>query len=567
MTLAKRLLGGALILVAALVAAIVLIAGGRLRAHLIEETTAGLEREARLVALQWNSTVDAEVLASQAGRALGHRVTLVSASGGVEGDSEFDRAGRLRLENHGSRPEILAASATGRGVARRVSASAHDEELYVAVRHTKGFVRVSLSTQRLEAIVGRAQRDVLVSGLVALAGALALTALFARSVSQPIVELRNVARAIAAGDLDRRPQLEAPGEIGDLALALRRMSMQLSARLHAMEADEQLMTAILEALEEGVVALDGSGQVVRINAAARQLLNTGMPTPFSAQLLPQGPELRVVVDRALHGQSSEPVELVLGERTVAVASRPLATGGGVLAVADLTRTRQLEAVRRDFVANVSHELKTPLTAVSGYAETLMDDDVAEVDRRRFVETIRTNANRMQRIVDDLLDLSRIESGSWRPNVQVVDVRGIIADVITACASEAAAKGIALVVKAPSEAPRVRADPTALRQVLSNLVENAVRYTLAGAVTITVHPRGEWTSIRVADTGVGIASEHLGRVFERFYRVDAGRSRDAGGTGLGLSIVKHLVEAHGGEVAAESSPGRGTTIDVSFRAAP
>jgi len=564
-TLARRLLLGSFVVVSLLVLAIGVVAGGRLRARLVEEKVDELARDARVVAAQWTLASDADALAQRLGAAFGYRVTLIDESGVVLGDSDFDPPARRRLPNHHDRPEVAQARATGAGTARRRSASAGDDELYVALRHPRGYVRVSMSTARLDDIVAGAERDVYTSGLVALAGALILSALFARSITGPVSELRDVARAIAAGEVRPLPARAAPGEVGELAEALRRMSAQLSARLSALAADEQLVTAILESLEEGVLALDGSGQVVRINAAARALLGVSAATPFSAQLVPQEPELRVAVDRALHGQLSDAVEVPLATRTIAVASRPLATGGGVLTLVDLTHTRRLEAVRRDFVANVSHELKTPLTAVSGFAETLMDDDVAPADRRRFIETIRANASRMQRIVDDLLDLSRIEGGRWRPRAAIVDLAGMVGEVMSGFAAEAARKGIALETRLSPDATRVSADPTAVRQVLANLVENAVRYTPAGTVTLTVLRDGEWVRVRVGDTGVGIAAEHLTRVFERFYRVDAARSRDAGGTGLGLAIVKHLVEAHGGEVRAVSQPGEGTTMEVTFRA--
>ncbi|MFN2566115.1 MAG: sensor histidine kinase, partial [Gemmatimonadaceae bacterium] len=236
-----------------------------------------------------------------------------------------------------------------------------------------------------------------------------------------------------------------------------------------------------------------------------------------------------------------------------------------VAVFDLTPIRRLEAVRRDFAANVSHELKTPLTVVSGFAETLLHDpDLSREERRHFAETIMANATRMQRIVDDLLDLSRIESGGWTPDPAWVDAEGLVRDVFTTVEASARSKGLRLVSEAGRGA-RVYADPTALRQVLCNLVENAVRYTATGAVTVSAEegPSGTW--VRVRDTGVGIAPEHLSRIFERFYRVDAARSRSEGGTGLGLAIVKHLVEAHGGRVHAESEPGRGTTVSAFFPA--
>jgi signal transduction histidine kinase len=560
-TLARRLLAGSLVVVIALVGAIVLIAGGRLRNRLVEEKRDELERVGRVIATEWVAGVDPTALARRAGGALGYRVTLVDSTGVVVGDAEFGPDALRRLENHLDRPEIIAARTHGVGVSRRHSASAGDDELYVARRHPLGYVRVSLTTRSLDEIVRGAQRDVLVSGLLALIGALALASLFSRSISQPVVELRDVARSIASGDLQRRPALSAPGEVGDLATAVHRMAEQLEHRLHALEADDHLMTAVLESLEEGVIALDERGTVVRINERARSLLGARATLPFARELLPRDPTLREAIDAALAGGTTTPAEVSLQDRTVAVASRPLGTGGGVVTVLDLTTLRRLEQIRRDFVANVSHELKTPLTAVSGYAETLLDDDIPAEQRRRFVATIHDNATRMQRIVDDLLDLSRIESGGWRPNVAPVDVGDVVHDVFTAIQPAAVAKGLTLVAEIAPDATRVRADPTAFRQIVTNLVENAVRYTREGGVTL--HTRrtheGVWTD--VADTGIGIATEHLPRIFERFYRVDAGRSRSEGGTGLGLAIVRHLVDAHGGRVEATSTVGRGTTISV------
>ena len=561
MTLARRLLAGSLIVVVALVAAIVLIAGGRLRGRLVEEKRDELERVGRLIAADWSSGVDAEELARRAGGALGYRVTLIDSTGVVVGDAEFGPEALRRLENHLGRPEIVAARAHGVGVSSRHSASAGDDELYVARRHPLGYVRVSLTTRSLDEIVRGAQRDVLVSGLLALVGALALVWLFARSISQPVVDLRDVARAIASGDLERRPALSAPGEVGDLATALHRMAEQLAHRLDALEANDQLMTAVLESLEEGIIALDERGTVVRINERARSLLGVSAALPFAREQLPREPTLRHAIDAALAGTTTDPAEVALHERTVAVASRPLGTGGGVVTVLDLTTLRRLEKIRRDFVANVSHELKTPLTAVSGYAETLLDEGIPAEQRRRFVQTILENATRMQRIVDDLLDLSRIESGGWRPNVALVDIGGFVQDVFAAVDPAASAKGLTLEADVDADATHVRVDPTAFRQILTNLVENAVRYTREGSVTLRTRraPEGVW--VDVTDTGIGIGAEHLPRIFERFYRVDAGRSRSEGGTGLGLAIVRHLVDAHGGRTEAASVVGRGTTISV------
>jgi two-component system, OmpR family, phosphate regulon sensor histidine kinase PhoR len=232
----------------------------------------------------------------------------------------------------------------------------------------------------------------------------------------------------------------------------------------------------------------------------------------------------------------------------------------VLAVMDLTTRRRLETMRRDFVANVSHELKTPLTVISGFAETLLDESLAPDARSRFVATIHLNARRMQRIVDDLLDLSRYESGTWIPARTRVDLNAVIEDVFEEVRMDADTKGIVLDRDVRTAEPLL-ADPTGIRQILANLVENAVRYTNSGRVTVAAARSDGRVELTVHDTGIGIPPEHLQRIFERFYRVDPGRSRAEGGTGLGLSIVRHLVEAHGGTVTARSEVGRGTTVTV------
>ena len=228
-----------------------------------------------------------------------------------------------------------------------------------------------------------------------------------------------------------------------------------------------------------------------------------------------------------------------------------------------TRLAALETVRRDFVANVSHELRTPLTIVGGFAETLTDEDVPAGTRKEFAEMILSNTHRMQRIVDDLLDLSRVESGGWAPRPETVNVPEVVREVLSLVGPAAEAKGLAMRTYFPQSAEIVYADRTAILQIISNLAENAVRHTSQGIVTIFTEsdPRGLWIGVR--DTGEGISAEHLPRIFERFYRVDTGRGRDQGGTGLGLAIVKHMAEAHGGRVRATSRAGEGTSIAAFF----
>jgi two-component system phosphate regulon sensor histidine kinase PhoR len=410
--------------------------------------------------------------------------------------------------------------------------------------------------------------------VLAAAFAIARALTFARATRS----LRAAVLARARGEATPLPSYSLR-DLMDLANAVER----LSARAAAREADLRQETAdvrvVLHTVTDGIVQLDAAGRIVRTNPAADTLLGlspaaTGQP--FAA--LVRNVELRNLLQQAAHADTS--AEIAIHERRLFVSARRLEGDGGgpaglVIALADLTELRRLEGVRRDFVANVSHELKTPLTSIRGYAETLLNDADLPADmRRQFLEVVYKNADRLHHIVDDLLDLSRLESGGWQPRMQEFDVQTVLMDVVSACSARASARNITLV--AADTPVNVRADPAGLRQILSNLLENALRYTPAGGrVVISVKGAAKTNGngahrrdvvFEVRDTGVGIPSDDLPRIFERFYRVDPARSRAEGGTGLGLSIVKHLVESMDGDVHAASELGKGTTITFRLPAA-
>jgi len=445
-----------------------------------------------------------------------------------------------------------------------MSPSTGEERVYVAVKAPRGVARVSVTTRKVEEIFGRARNGVIVAGLISFLLAAILAVLFSRAVSKPITNLRDVARSIAAGERRRHPALSAPGEVGDLADAIYRLDEQLEARIGALAAEQSILSALVETLNEGVVAISPAHDVVRINETGRRLLSIDRPLPFGIDYLPREITLRSAISLALNGTETGPEEVVIGGNTMSLTARPLVNGGAVVALFDLTAIRKLEAVRRDFVANVSHELRTPLTIVGGFAETLQDPDIPPERRSEFAQTIYTNTQRMQRIVDELLDLSQIESGHWRPRPQAVKIADMATEVFARVSAAAAKKGVSLETRIDQTASVIHADRTALEQIVLNLVENALRHTgEGGSITIDTAAARNGVLLEVRDTGAGIPLEHLPRIFERFYRADSGRSREAGGTGLGLAIVKHMVEAHGGSVSADSVVGSGTTIRIFF----
>jgi len=560
----NRLIAGTLAVVGLLVVVLVVLIGRQFGERVRRDTIEDLAREARFVGLRWTPEADPQRLAHDAGTTLRRRVTLVDSSGTVVGDSDFDAPSLRLLENHSGRPEIVAARAGEVGVALRRSPSRGDDELYVAVAAGRGVARVSFGVQALDALVSGTQRQVAVSGLIAMALALLLAWWLARSISRPVVELRDVAPALAAGHPTPPPAAPATGGVEELGQALRQLAEQLGRRVDALRNDETMLGQLTEALDQGVVTLDPKLAVVRINETGRRLLGVRDPVPFPFDQLPRKRELRVAVQLALRGQSTDQFELTFEQRTCNVTVRPLVGQGVVIAFIDLTRLRRLEMVRRDFVGNVSHELRTPLTVISGFAETLLHSDVSPEARHGFAERIVSHTRRMQRLVDDLLDLSRIESGGWTPEPAMLSIGAVADEAVSSARDSADTKGVTLSVTLGEGAETVWADATAVRQVLANLVENAIRHTVKGSVVIfSERADAGAVSIGVRDSGTGIPPEHVPRIFERFYRVDPGRSREQGGTGLGLAIVKHLVDAHGGSVRAQSQLGFGTTVWATF----
>jgi signal transduction histidine kinase len=479
----------------------------------------------------------------------------------VLGDSDFDDLSLRLLENHRGRPEVEAALAGGIGKDTRLSTSTNRPELKIALAAWPGVVRVSAPLEEVNAVVRGAQQSVLVAVLVALLFGTAWAAFGGRHVGRPLAQLSRAARQLAAGDQPAFPSSGIP-EIRQLVQALRSMDAELRTRIDELRREREESAALIEAMVEGVVAAAEDGTVVICNDAARRILGYGpeVRLPNLRALFHQR-EARQVVEQAMAGDTVADQELELGGRSLLLAARPLPKGGAILVMHDVTAVKRLEVMRRDFVANASHELKTPLTSISGYAETLLADESDPDTRHRFLEIIAANARRMQRLVDDLLDLARLESGRWQPSPVALDLALAARDAWAPFADRADQGGVRLSVDVPAHI-RPHADPEAMREILTNLFDNAIRHTpKAGEVSVTAESLRTGIEIRVSDTGSGIPAEHLPRVFERFYRVDPGRSREEGGTGLGLSIVKHLVEAHGGKIQVESSLGHGTTMRI------
>ena len=519
-------------------------------------------------------------IADRIGERAAARCSLIAPDGRLVGDSELDPAAVAHAENHAARGEVAAALGGARGRATRESTTTGARLVYLtAPFHAEngviGVVRLALPLEEVDRAVGGLQRVLLLATAIATLLAVAMTSTAGYLAGRPLGRLIDVARRMAEGDLTTRTGFSRNDEFDRLGRALDRLAESFSATMGELEEERDLLQGILEGMQEGVLLLDADGKVVLVNPSLRAMLLLGADATGKTLLeIVRHAELKEIIDQARAG--SEPtlgeVELagIKPRRLLVRAAAQKGEPFGLLAVfVDVTDMRRLESLRRDFVSNASHELRTPVSSILSAAETLRDAALHDPQASpRFVEIIVRNAERLKRLVDDLLDLSRIEAREFQLTPETGDLAAIAAQVITLFRERAEKKRIRLVADVPASVPAARFDKKALETVLSNLVDNAVKYCPEGA-SVTVRATngdvdGDGAAVRVAveDTGPGIESKHLPRLFERFYRVDAGRSREVGGTGLGLSIVKHLVEAMGGRISVESAVGKGTAFRFS-----
>ena len=378
----------------------------------------------------------------------------------------------------------------------------------------------------------------------------------ARSFEVELGQTREAVDRIASGDLHPSIGPVGPGPVGSLGRAIDRMAGRIRDRLQVSERESDDLRVLFDGLEDGLAFIDREGRVSLCNLAFERWAGREVAPGTRIGTLFRSPGIAEAVSASRRGESTT-AEVELGEHTVLMSARPHRSGA-IIVLRDLTVMRRLEGVRRDFVANVSHELKTPLTSVVGFAEALVEGGLEADQARDFARRIFANATRMRYLVEDLLDLSLLESGSWSPEPEAVSVGAIAREVWDTLSPKVRAADLDLRVSGTEEP--AWADPDAVRQVMRNLLDNAARYSDEDpAIAVRIRSVGRLQRVEVSDRGPGIASVHVERVFERFYRVDPARSRARGGTGLGLAIVKHFVEAHGGEIGIESALGRGTTV--------
>jgi two-component system phosphate regulon sensor histidine kinase PhoR len=549
----------------------------------ISQTRDNLQHQAHLLARQFVSLlqpldkVRVDALCKEHGDKVPTRFTVILPNGVVVGDSQSDPS---HMENHGDRPEVQAAFHGAVGYTERFSSTLRHRMLYVAVpisdlNGVLGIMRVSIATSAIDTILKHFKGRVALGGVVIAALASLVCLVISRRISRPIEILRQGAERFARGELAHQLNPPSTLELASLAEALNRMAKDLEGRIQAVVRQRNESQAVLSSMSEGVVALDPEERVLHANQTAMDMFDTPADriTGRSIQELVRNHDLHGMVrktlteglrtdgDITLYRQQNP---LVLHTHCTPLLDPQGERMGALLVMNDVTQLRCLENMRRDFAANVSHEIKTPLTAIQGFVETLYHGNVENPEEvHRFLGIIHKHTNRLSAVIDDLMKLSRLEQEeqTLRLNTERTRIAKMIETAVQVCAPKASEKQIVIDIRCP-DSLAADMDVDLMEQAAVNLLDNAIKYSPpASRIRVTAEQQENDIVIRFEDQGIGIANKHLPRLFERFYRVDKARSRKMGGTGLGLAIVKHIVQAHGGEVDVASVQGRGSVFTI------
>jgi two-component system phosphate regulon sensor histidine kinase PhoR len=562
------------------VVAITWYSTGAIRHFYSENASRDLQARAMLIADQIaghiGDRVTTDSLCDRLGSISSTRITVVLPSGEMIGDSEEDAASSINI---GFRPEIRTALLGGVGQAIRYEQSIRNDLMYLAVplkidTAVVGAVRISSAVTFGETLQKEIRTKIVFGGIAIVILAAAVSFYVARRISRPIEHLRRAADRFAQGHLHRTLLASGSDEIRSLAEAMNRMASDLDDRIRAVVQQMNEKEAILSSMSEGVIAVDADERVISMNSAAVDLLGIHEAEfkGMTVHEVVRNADFQRLVSVTLSQAADAVGDIVFrgkDEKFIQCHSTVLKdvnelSIGALIVLNDVSQVRKLEKVRRDFVANVSHELKTPITSIKGFVETLLDRSPDNIDEvRRFLRIIGSQADRLDAIIEDLLSLSRIEQEAERSEISLESnsVKDILFAAIQACEVLSSAKSIRIELRCPDDLT-AKVNPPLLEQAIVNLIDNAIKYS-DSETTISVHATESESSviIGVSDQGIGIPEEHHPRLFERFYRVDKARTRKLGGTGLGLAIVKHIALAHGGQVSVQSQPGRGSTFRI------
>jgi two-component system phosphate regulon sensor histidine kinase PhoR len=580
----KRILLFYLIVTPLLVVVLELYLSDVIRESYIAKLKDSLVIQSRLIADQIpSSSENLDDFSRRFKEQTGARVTIIDSSGRVLGDSDEPSA---QMENHADRPEIRDANISKVGSSTRFSNTIKRDLFYLAIAIDgdtgKGFIRLSVPLQDVEAAVNSIRMRIILVSLVALFIVILIALLQTRKITKSIEDITSFSQELAAGHLKKRLFLEQKGELGELGRNISNMAQELDNRLKQREKEKTVIEAILNNMTDGLILTDTQGRIVLSNAAIKNFFSIDSSIEGKTLIeVFRKAELIEVIESVVKGNEKiyREVEVTYPkELYIMVNASPFYSfdkvgeiSGVILTIHDITRLKKLEDIRKDFVANVSHEIRTPITAIKGFSETLLEGALDDKENaQRFLETIRNHSERLNSLVSDLLTLSRIELGDIEIDKKDVDIENVIDTVFATLRKKADKKGLYLKKEISPGKQEIRADRDRLIQILLNLVDNGIKFTEEGGITIKVQSskfkvqseeEKDFKEILIEDTGIGIPKKHLQRLGERFYRVDHARSRELGGTGLGLAIVKHLVKAHGWEMEIESTEDKGTMVRI------
>ncbi len=560
-----------------------------LEALRVEQLQAQLKRETQMMKILWEErfakgafSYQMDAWTDQLAPYLAARITIIDREGKVWADSELNGSDLHQAEWHGGRPEVQEALSKGLGQSIRYSVTQRCRMLYVAVpleaeggESRIGVIRLSFPLSTLNRLYAQVNAFLLAAFVFALLLGLLFAYILSRFLSHPLMEMASVSRKIAEGDFQKKVRRIRGGrELTELGSAINRMAEEISRTIREITLQKGNLEAILLGMNEGVMVLDPNERILLMNPSLKQSFSVASPAEGKTlmETLRNG-KIQEMVRKAM-AQERQVVreDLIFAgppPRTFQVSAVSTSPGGlsrhAVCVFHDITELRRLETIRREFVANVSHELKTPLSSIKGYAETLLDGALEDQEHARgFVETIHRQADHLAKLINDLLDLARIEAGKMELALVPLRIEEIIRQIIESFRPISESKRLDVDFESVPSLPPVLADQGAVRQILSNLLDNAIKFTPQdGQITVRTSIQADHLLIEVKDSGVGISSSDLPRIFERFYRADAARPRSPESTGLGLAIVKHLVLAQGGQVWAESELGRGSTFYVTL----
>ena len=558
-----KLLAVFLIVIAATAAILDVLIGNAWETSVRAEIERNLTQKTLLFAhrVENDHTHSLTEIASQEAQAAGARATIIDGSGKVLADSQADPE---TMENHATRKEFARALSGQTGENERQSATLGIPFLYVAAPISGGAVRLAYPLSDLQAIQGQVRRRLILGSIFAAIVALLIAAAASIWTSHRLQRIVDVAARIERGDLRARVDDTPMDEIGRVAAAVDKSAEQIERSFAAVRSSQRQLETLLNSMQDAVIAVSSDGLVRWANQPMDRLVpqRTRLNAPVVETI--RDPDFLATVKAATSDKEVKTARAtsVVPGRAFDVTAAPLPDGGAVAVLRDLTETERVEKTRRDFIANVSHELRTPLTSIQGYSETLLDTLPDSGSTREFLEIIRKNAARMARLTEDLLTLARVESGETRFDTEPVAAVELLSDAEESFREIARTQGVELKIVDDSveSLPQVLADREAIHQVFSNLIDNAMKYGRAGGrIELGARAAERGIEFYVRDYGAGISSEHLPRLFERFYRVDKARSRESGGTGLGLAIAKHIMRAHGGSIRAESELTRGSTF--------